>query len=266
MNTTKGLRVPRPMGTTQKGYTYQKDPTEENRQGLEQHLITHYLNSNFTYCNKHYNIEELSLILNIPTNRIMGHTLGYGNNIQGLMDTMANGDTLRAVMALALKSTLEDRGRAIEQYSILRASQGTGYKAFVSSEVNKALKLVMESGAAMGTLIKNLSGGPNINILNQGTFASEGHRDEDLMTVDKAVMLLKEQAVEPLGLSEMKQKRIFLHNNIEDTPEVCALKQEGVDTSKEALTLNKVIDLEDDYDHIDRRANEEGFDLKDDSL
>ena len=270
MNNREQLRVPRPMGTTELGLNLFKQPTEENKQKLEEHLIRHYITNNFMYCNKHYNIEEVSLLLNIPSNKVLGHTINYGTNLQSMMDKLTNNEALRALQAIAIKSSLDDRGRALEQYSILKSSQGNGYKAFISSEVNKALKLVMDSGQNMALLTKSLSQGQGTNILIQNTQqnALQGpNTGKEYVTIDKAIMLIKDSGQVPLGLDAMKQERLYIENGIEDTPEVNALKQEGVDTSKEALNLGSITDFRDeDYGHEDRRAYEEDVDLDADEL
>ena len=270
MKEEPGLRIPRPMGTTEMGYQRSKHPTEENKQKLEEHLIRHYITNNFMYCNKHYNIEEVSILLNIPQAKVLGHTINYGTNLQSMMDKLTNNDALRALQSLAIKSSLEDRGRAVEQYSILKSSQGNGYKAFISSEVNKALKLVMDSGQNMALLVKNMGSGSPTNILIQnaqpGALQGPQH-GQDYVTIDKAIMLIKDSGIVPLGLDTLKQERLYLENGIEDTPEVNALMQEGVDTSKEALNLGTITDFRDeDYGHEDRRAYEEDVDLDADEL
>jgi len=262
MNTT-GLRVPRPMGTTEKGLNHFKQNTDTTKQELIQHIINHYLTTNFTYCNKHYNIEQLSILLNIPMNIIMGQVHSYSTNIQDTMLDIGQPDTLRALLSLSFKYALEDRGRAIEQYSILAASQGGNYKPFISSEVTKALKLLMESGQAIGQLIPK-SGGNTFNILNQPNGA-QSPGQEGALTVDKAIMLIKDMNIQPLSLDASAKDAIYEVEGIDATPEVCALKQEGIDTSKEALNINKLTELGEDW-HENHRAIEEGFDTEADEL
>lgn len=265
-NEEQGIRVPRPMGTTEKGLQFNQDPTEENKQQLENHLINHYITNNFSYCNKHYNIEQLSILLSISSPRILGLTINYGHNLQATMDKLTNNEALRALFALSIQASLEDRGRAVEQYSILKASQGDKYKAFISGEVNKALKLVMETGSNMAAITKGLTAGTNINMLFQG--AQKGpaaDKQKGFVTIDEALTMINDHNHVPLGLNPAMQQRIYEDNKIDDTPEVCALKQEGVDTSKEALTLDKITDFSKD-NHNDRRANEEGHDIDADEL
>jgi len=255
----EGTRIPRPMGSTEKGYYYSKTQKQEDLNKLQNHIVQHYITNNFNYCERHYNIEQLSILINLPTSHILKHTIDYGHNIQANMDRLTSGESLRAVLALGIQASLEDRGRAIEQYSILRASQGNGYKAFISGEVNKALKLVMETGTNIASITKSMGTGNNLNVLING--AQQGNEDnaQQGVNVDEAIMLIKESGIVPLGLNPVGQEKIFIDHQIEDMPEVCALKQEGVDTSKEALNLNTLTDFDDQEDHTDRRAKEEGL-------
>jgi hypothetical protein len=267
MKNPEQIRVPRPLGTTEKGFHHSKHQSQESLQELQAHIIQHYINNNFLYCNRHYSIHELSIILKIPTKTIMAYTIKEGQSIRDNMDKVTSGESLRALLFMGIQSTLEDRSRALQQYSILSAAQGEGYKAFVSGEVNKALKLVMESGQNVLNIAKSLGGnGPTTNILiNNGDKAQEGTKEGDgFITVDQVVMKLKDGGHVPLSLNEAEREKIYDAHDIENMPEVSALKQEGVDTSKEGLTMNRITDLP--VDHQDRRAHEEGHNLDDDDI
>jgi len=68
--------------------------------------------------------------------------------------------------------------------------------------------------------------------------------------------------VPTLADDKLAQEHIYGLHNIEGMPEVGARLQTNVDTSKEALNLGNVEDLQ----HIDRRANELNIDLNDDEI
>jgi len=258
-------RIPRPIGTTEIGYHHYKDPSTQNKDKLLNHIITHYNTNNFSYCNRHYNIEQLSILLNIQSNTILQGTIQYGHTLQANMDTLTSGEALRALYSICIQGSLEDRSRALEQLSILRASQGDSYKPFVSGEVNKSLKLVMESNSSMASVLQGLfkgSGGTNI-FLPGAAGGTEGDRvPSDALTTDEAIMQLKALGVPTLADDKLAQEHIYGLHNIEGMPEVGARLQTNVDTSKEALNLGNVEDLQ----HIDRRANELNIDLNDDEI
>ena len=263
MTTTLQRRVPRPMGTTEIAYNHSKNKSQETKQLLEGHLIRHYLNSNYLYCQRHYSIPELSTLLNIRTPIIMGYIIQQGDTIRENMDKLTNGDSLRALLSIGIQSTLEDRSRALQQYSILCASQGEVYRPFISGEVNKALKLVMESGQNITNITKSLGGGNTFNTLIQNASMGPNEVEQDYVTVDKAVMLIKDSGATPLAFNDAQQERIYEEHGIEGMPEVHALKQVGVDTSKEALNLKSITEL---GTHEDRRAIDEGHDLDSDEV
>lgn len=265
MSKPKQIRVPRPLGTTEKGFNHSKHQSQESLQELQAHIIQHYINNNFLYCNRHYSIHELSILLKIPTKTIMAYTIKEGHNLQANMDKVTSGESLRALLFMGIQSTLEDRSRALQQHSILASSQGETYKPFISGEVNKALKLVMESGQNIINITKSL-GGPSATtniLINNGDKAQQGTQ-EGYITVDEVVMRLKDVGAVPLSLNEAQRQKIYEAHDIDNMPEVSALKQEGVDTSKEALNLSRVTDLP--VDHQDRRAHEEGHNLDQDEI
>lgn len=280
-------RIPRPIGTTEIALTYHKDKTEDNRQQLQKHIINHYINNNFSYCNRFYNIEEISMYMGIEQSKVLYYTIKYGNEVRSTMDSMSGQDTLKALFALTIKGSLEDRSRAVEQLSILQASQGAIYRPFISGEVNKALKLVMESNSNMASLVLGLiKGSGTTNILNvmgdQATGGTQGIQDKDILTLDNAIMQIKEMGIPALGQNEEARELIYDSNQIDQMPEVNARLQIGVDTSKEGLNINKLTrlqaiepNLEDVEDaviikkkstHINRRQKELDIDPNDDRL
>jgi hypothetical protein len=69
----------------------------------------------------------------------------------------------------ALKKSLEAIHKASEQLSLLQSSQGDGYKPFISSEVNKALKVYIDSTKNASDIASTFEPKQaTINILNQG--------------------------------------------------------------------------------------------------
>jgi len=142
------------------------------------------------------------------------------------------------------------------------SSQGDVYKPFVSSEVTKALKLVMDSNAQTANLLQGLmkNGAPNVAILMPNE-APKSHMAQGALSVDQVVMQLKALGVPTLGQDLGAQGHIYEVHGIADTPEVGARLQTGIDTSKEALTLNRITKLQNiEGTHINRRAEELGID------
>ena len=67
------MRTPRPMGTTElarhlQSSTPKTEEYEQQRNILYGHIIRHYINTNFMYCNKSINIETFSHYIQVePT-------------------------------------------------------------------------------------------------------------------------------------------------------------------------------------------------------
>ena len=77
----------------------------------------------------------------------------------------------------------------MEQLSQLKEAQGDGYRAFVSSEVNKTLKLALDSNKNLLDLYKTFFSTPTstTNILIQG--ADQGNEQEYLSPDDALVLI-----------------------------------------------------------------------------
>lgn len=76
-------------------------------------------------------------------------------------------ELLNALLGEQLAWALEDRMEISHQLQILRDSQGGKYTPFISAEVNKTLKLKLESSTSLQSIIRNLTGSNTTNIFNQ---------------------------------------------------------------------------------------------------
>jgi len=213
--------------------------------------------------------------------------MSYGNQLGDITKEMLGGgtmnDTVRALKFLTINWGLEDRSKAQQQLTLLLSSQGAKYTPFISGEVNKAIKLVMDSTAQMLTVVKSIvPQGSN----SQGPFIDADYNENNPnemssgITIDEAVRFLKQENVTPLKDDTNAQEALYLEYNIEDTPEVNALQQTGLDISKEGLGLKELTKLSDKQmealvikkkiakkdKHMNRRADEIGFDFDSDQV
>ena len=179
------------------------------------------------------------------------------------MEQLTGDDSLRALYSILIQGSLEDRSRALEQLSILKASQGDSYKPFVSGEVNKALKLVMDSNSSMASVLSSMTKGTGTNIFVGTPNGPGAEVPKDALTIDSAILQFKAMGIPTLKDDKAGQEAIYLEHNIAGMPETGARLQTGIDTSREALNMNNIEDLQ----HIDRRVNELEIDLdKDDTI
>ena len=146
-------------------------------------------------------------------------------------------ELLQALMGEQLAWALEDRMEISHQLQILRDSQGGKYTPFISAEVNKTLKLKLESSTSLQSIIRNLTGGNTTNIFNQFNQQNNLGAPVDTISIEEArTIVLESQKV----LSKPEEAKLLEEKyDINSLPEVVATKQEGVDTSKEGLNLNK---------------------------
>lgn len=266
MNNT---RIPRPIGTTEQGNLFNKTNDNTYYEKLYELTIHHYIRNNFSYCGIFMNIETFSRFINIEQTKIMGYIQSYGKAMAMVNKEIIGGDLSRALTNFSLNWVLEDRSAIQQQLTILTAEQQNSYKPFLTGEVNRTLKLSMESTMNAMQLLRSLGGGiaPMLN----GDNANDGTPQEDYITVDKAVRLFKENGFTPLSHNEAQREQLYLEYNIENLVEVNALMQTGIDTSREGLQLNDVTKLDKQKvlksdKHTDRRAHEVGIDLDEDLI
>ena len=161
-----------------------------------------------------------------------------------LWDKNTNNEIINQLLGMAVAWNIEDRIAIENQVGLLKQAQGGTYRAFISSEVNKALGLKISASNSLQSLIKSLTSGGTINIFNQqnnNTQINSSH-----ITVEQAIDIvqnqLNESNHEPRGYIEGTYA-------MEELPEVVATKQVGISTAKEGLTIKKrdIIGAIDDY-------------------
>ena len=240
----KIVRFPRPMGTTAMMEEYHRTKDTQILDKAKNYLINQWLMGNGVLCGMAYDINTFSQKLGIDINyiRIYMRDRVLMNNLW----TKENQDKmLESLLGEQLAWALEDRMEVSHQVNILRESQQGKYTPFISAELNKALKLKLESSTSLQSIIRNLTGGNTTNIFTQ--------------------INNNQQIPEQVGISQEEARKIILETTGEDTsesaryletkydmealPEVVATKQEGVDVSKEGLSFSKTeLDLiTDDY-------------------
>jgi hypothetical protein len=221
------------------------------------------------------NIEEFSFKVKIKIEDIKKEVINYGNGLAKLNKEMVGGDMTRALSSMAFFGILEDRSRIAQQLNIMIASQQNEYRPFISGEVNRTLKMMMESTTNVMALMKSLmpSGQGSLMPFSQ----DQGPNDSNHKgaTVDDVVKLLKSENVLSLTDNKAQQENLFLKYNIENQPEVNALFQTGMDVSKEGLTMKdlttldaKILARETDKikAHENRRSHEEAIDIDHDEI
>jgi hypothetical protein len=234
-------RIPRPIGTTELGRQFNLTNDNDHYISLKENVIHHYIRNNFSYCGIYMNIETFSQLIKETPISIQRHFISYGKELSKLNDDLTNKDQFRVLLNSALGFCLEDRALAAQQLRLLLDSQGGSYAPFISGEVNKAIKLMMDSNTNTQSLLRSFmgNGGHGFTPFDE----DKGSQDQGI-TVDKAVMILKENNVVPLLADELGREKLAQEYDLENMPEVNALLQVGVDISKEGLTMKDITKLD----------------------
>ena len=231
----KITRFPRPMGTTAMALEYQKTHEEEALIKVQNYLINQWLMGNGVLGGVTYDINSFSnrLGIDIEYVRVFMRDRLLSSRI---WDKDKQEELLNALLGEQLAWALEDRMEISHQLQILRDSQGGKYTPFISSEVNKTLKLKLESSTSLQSIIRNLTGGNTTNIFNQFNQQNNLNAENTISIEEARTIVLESQKV----LTKTEEAKLLEDKyDINSLPEVVATKQEGVDTSKEGLNLNK---------------------------
>lgn len=262
-------RIPRPIGTTEIGIQLnnikdKEDPTyTPKKQELINHLINHYINTNYKYNDKPLTINQFANIINIDETYIL--TKVY-NNMGNMYNNLSDKERshILGVLNFSMGHGFLRSQQAIQHHTqLLLESQGASYKPFISSEVTKALKLQLDT-LQLGTQIHNRlfpsdKGSPTINIMNQN--------QQNTFSIHEAQMLINQNRTDaPLLENPNAVQGLYIEHNINTMPEVNANLQTGIDNTKEGLNFSNMNRELLEEPHTDRRAKELDIDLDIDQI
>lgn len=234
MKNTHKVRLPRPMGITQAMTEYHntQDPTLLSK--VQTFMIQQWLLSNGKLCGRSLDCNSLSKFIGCHPSMIQDHMRDQvlGNKIwdKGVQEEM-----MSSLIGQQIMWALEDRMEINQQVQILREAQGDRYMPFISAELNKALGLKLSSSNSLQSILKTMSGGGSINIFQQ--FNQQSNQEQEAITIETAITLIQEENSK-LVSKDKDLQYIEATYGIEELPEVVATRQQGIDTSKEGLTLN----------------------------
>lgn len=187
---TGEARVPRPTGTTMLSLEYQKTNAEDIRVRLIKTIVSQYINSGFRLNGVPIPIPRLSQILKVKQEEIMHHVNTHQTALSSIFSTDKLKNTVDNLTALSFEWALKDRGLAERQTELLMRSQGDSYKAFISSEVTRSIKLLSETNSNLmnhfKTFLANQQAIDLIQILKSGELDKEKP-----LTTDVAIQLIQ---------------------------------------------------------------------------
>ena len=255
-------RFPRPMGTTAMATEYQKSQNLEDLQKVYNYIINHWLMGNGMLCGIMYDINTFSTKTGIDINYI--RIFMRDRLLQSkLWDKERQEEMLQALLGEQVAWALEDRMEISHQVNILRESQGGHYTPFISAELNKALKMKLDSSTSLQSIIRTFMGGGTTNIFNQfGDTQNNQLNQNQGISIDEARKIILES--QKIMDKPQEAKLLADHYDLSSLPEVVATKQEGIDTTKEGLTLNtaEMRQITDDYKGAMELSSREHHELR----
>lgn len=265
-------RTPRPLGLTQSSSQLQnKEPERTNY--IQEEYIKEYIHNDFMFNGNRFSLEEFSLYTNIPINKVQ-QTMIFESSRMGELEEDNTGiqDSLRAIIKQLFIGTLGNRVIAAKQHSILARQQGDTYVPFLTPAVNSAIDNLFKADNQILQTIKALMPTGGIEALEpKAPELTQGGG----FTASKAIELIKAEGPKPLIEAPLAIEALEAKYNLQGMPEVRAAHQSGLDTSKEGLAFNDLLDIQlqgteegndEKVPHIDRRAEEEGIDLEQDEI
>ena len=237
------IRIPRPMGMTQALQEYHKTKDPGKLDSIQGFFIQNWIMNNQFICGRLFSVIELSTFLKCDPDRIRLHMRDQLLNTK-LWNKDQQEDLINAIIGQQVAWALEDRMVVDGQVRLLQKSQGQQYTPFVTSEVNKAIGMKIQTTAQLGSILKSLQGGGSINIFNQ-----QNNTEVNYLTMEQAIQIVGEENAKMIGSGNADIQYIEAHYDQSELPEVVATKQLGVDTSKEGLQIGtgELVSAADNY-------------------
>lgn len=243
-------RFPRPLGTTSLAIEYSLTPRDENRFRLYNHVIHQWLISNGKFGGKYMDVNTLSQVTGIPTDYIQCFMRDQVMNSK-IWDKDKQEELLNGLLGQTLAWALEDRLAIKAQVDLLRQSQNGHYTPFVSAELNKAMKMMLDSSTGLQSVIRTFMGGGTTNIFNM--FNQQNNVDnhqENGISLEAAKQLILESNV-VLNDKSKEARLLETKYDLMALPEVVATKQEGIDNEDYGGSFNinqsELKEVTDDY-------------------
>ena len=261
-----GIRIPRPLGLTNLIKAYHIDPTESAKQRVNEHIVKSYVDNGFTWNYRKISIDELSIYTGIPTQTLLINITRAAKSLANLANPEQIQDSLQAMIGMIMRNGINDRGEIEEQLFKMKLSQGSSYSPFISSEVGKTIKLMLDSNKNLMDIVKTISPEKSTLIQINTNPNDEPIEEAKLVTTDNAIHMI---SANQEGLKD-SQAMLNLVEEAElvDAPVVDARKQKGDHGDKERLWLKKLTSSEhlECINHKNRREDEHDIDPESDEI
>lgn len=237
-------RIPRPMGFTSLMSSFHKTKDKGYLKKAQDYFINQWLLNNGYVCGISYDINHLADTLNVEPSyiQVLMRDRLLSNKI---WDKDKQEEMFNSLCGEQLLWALEDRMEISKQVEILKKAQNGKYVPYLTAELNKALKLKLDSSGSLQTILKNLIGGGTTNIFNQINSNNVIETNNQYITIEEARNMIQDEVAHNyIESSEVK----FLESkyDIGDLPEVVATKQGNIEqkevSSLDNVELNAIVD------------------------
>ena len=236
----KILRIPRPYGSTALAAQYHISKDPEVKQQFIDMMVNQWLLGNMVLCGHRYDIGTFASSLGITIDDIRVKMRDQVMNSR-IWDKEAQEQIVTGLMGTMMSWTIEDRMRVNNQIELLMDSQQGRYTPFISAEVNKALKMGIDSTASMQALVQKFIGGSGTtNIFNM--FQQNNNQEVNNQFVTQAQVLEILTQEDKILDKSQEAKLLETKYDIGSLPEVVAVNQNGGLKDRESLgeTINYV--------------------------
>jgi len=257
------VRLPRAFGITQLMAPYSKLPEPQQLELLtkvQDYVIQQWFLGNGNLCGLSLSTYALANFLHCEPDRVQ---LFMRDRVLSakIWDSSKQKELLEGILGQQLSWVLEDRMEAQSQLDLLKRAQGDTYKAFISGEVNKAIKLKLESSTALQSVFRSIAGGSTVNVFNQLNVQNNGNPAASGVTQAEALAIIDEN-YSLLALEKGAKLYLEEHYELDELPVVVAGEQSGINTDKEGLKIMRkdIAKVVDNYKaNLDGGGNDEDF-------
>ena len=243
-------RFPRPLGTTSLALEYSLTPSDENKFRLYNHIIHQWLLSNGKFSGKYMDVNTLSQVTGIDPSYIQCYMRDQVMNSK-IWDRSKQDELIEGLLGQTLAWALEDRLAIKSQVDLLRQSQNGHYTPFVSAELNKAMKMMLDSSTGLQSVVRTFMGGGTTNIFNMFNQQNNVNAQQNNgISLEDAKQLIQESNI-VLNDKSKEAKLLETKYDLGTLPEVVATKQDGIDNEDYGGSFNinqaELKEVTDDY-------------------
>lgn len=211
----------------------------------QNYLIGQWSMNNGMICGIHYSIAQLAMYIGVDPEQIKTYMRDKVLNSK-IWDKENQEKILMGLLGEQLIWAMEDRMDIASQVQILQEAQGNKYVPYLTAELNKALKLRLDSSSSIQNIVRNMSGGGSTNIFNQIINANNNvQQQQQYITFEEARKILEDKSTTENTTDEAKI--LEAKYDIKSLPEVVAYAQGLKATDGSKLNNNELNAITDSY-------------------